>query len=374
MAEGVFWCSIALLAYTFAGYPTAIWVCARIWPRTPQKRVAHPPLTIVISAHNEEHHIARKLDSCFGQDYPPEHIEVVVVSDGSTDRTGDIVRAYDNARLRLIERRDRRGKAACLNDAMSIVSTEFVIFTDARQRLDKNSVIALMANFWDESVGAVSGELVFEATETEGFAGSVDAYWRYEKVIRAAEARVDSIVGVTGALYAIRSALYVPIPQGTILDDVLIPMNVVLQGKRVVFEPDARAFDVPSRDVSTEKKRKARTLAGNYQVLALRPALLNPLRNRIWLQYVSHKVLRLVAPGAMAMVLAANVALVGDTLYATALSAQVVLYATALFGLLVPSMLRHRLVRLPATFCVFNWYAVLGLVQYLRNRHGHLWK
>ncbi len=374
MAEGAFWFSVALLAYTFAGYPAAIWVFARIWPRAPRKRFAQPPVTIVISAHNEEHHIARKLDSCFGQDYPPEQIEVVVVSDGSTDKTADVVRSYDNKKLRLVERSDRRGKAACLNDAMGIVSTEFVVFTDARQRLDKKSVTALMANFADESVGAVSGELVFEATEAESFASSVDAYWRYEKVIRAAEARVDSIVGVTGALYAIRSSLYLPIPQGTILDDVLIPMNVVLQGKRVVFEPEARAFDVPSRDVSTEKKRKARTLAGNYQVLALRPALLNPLRNRIWLQYVSHKVLRLVAPGAMAVAFAANVVLLNDPLYAATLSAQLVLYATALFGLLVPSLLRHRLVRLPATFCVFNWYAVLGLVQYLRNRHSHLWK
>jgi len=374
VAEVAFWCAILLLAYTFVGYPAAIWAGARLLPRPLRKQPIRPPVTIVISAHNEERHIAQKLDSCFTQDYPPEHIEVVVVSDGSTDRTVDLVRAYDNERLRLVERKERRGKAACLNDAVDAVSTDFVVFTDARQRLARNSVEALMANFADESVGAVSGELVFEGTEAESFGSSVDAYWRYEKAIRGAEARVDSVVGVTGALYALRRSLYLPIPEGTILDDVLIPMNVVMQGKRVVFEPQARAFDIPSRDVSTEKRRKARTLAGNYQVLALRPALLSPFRNRLWLQYVSHKVLRLIAPGAMAIAFSTNAVLLDRTPYMAAFTAQVVLYGVALLGLLVPSMLRHRLVRLPATFCVFNWYAVLGLMQYLRNRHSHLWK
>lgn len=374
MAEVAFWCAILLLAYTFVGYPAAIWARARLRSKPLRKQPIRPPVTIVISAHNEERHIAQKLDSCFTQDYPPEHIEVVVVSDGSTDRTVDLVRGYDNNRLRLMERKERRGKAACLNDAVDAVSTDFIVFTDARQRLARNSVEALMENFADESVGAVSGELVFEGTEAETFASSVDAYWRYEKTIRAAEARVDSIVGVTGALYALRRSLYLKIPEGTILDDVLIPMNVVMQGKRVVFEPQARAFDIPSRDVSTEKRRKARTLAGNYQVLALRPALLNPFRNRLWLQYVSHKVLRLIAPVAMAVAFATNAVLFDKTPYMAAFTAQVVLYGVALLGLLVPSMLRHRLVRLPATFCAFNWYAVLGLMQYLRNRHSHLWK
>jgi len=374
VSEGVFWSSIALLAYTFVGYPAAIWAYARLRPRALQKRSQFPAVTIVISAHNEEQHIARKLDSCFAQDYPADCIEVLIVSDGSTDKTVDIVRAYGNSKIQLLERKERRGKAACLNDALSVVGTEYVVFTDARQRLARSSVSALMASFSDEAVGAVSGELVFEGTETDSFASGVDAYWRYEKLIRAAEAHVDSMVGVTGALYAIRRTVYSPIPPGTILDDVLIPMNVVLQGKRVVFEPGARAFDIPSRDVSTEKRRKARTLAGNYQILALRPTLLNPLRNRLWLQYVSHKVLRLVAPGAMVTALAANVALAEESFYAALLSAQLVLYAVAFTGLLAPSLLRHRLVRFPATFCAFNWYAVLGLVQYLRNRHGHLWK
>lgn len=374
MIEVSFWLALLFLVYTFVGYPTVIWMFSRLRPSA----VAHgdftPPVSIVIVAYNEEQGIGRKIESCLAQVYPVRNIEIIVASDGSSDQTASKVRQYENRGVRLLAFAERRGKAACLNDAVQSCRTSHIIFSDARQRLDTNAVAALMRNFADSSVGAVSGELVFENTMNGEFSRGVDAYWRYEKFLRQTESRVDSVVGATGALYAIRRVCFRTIPAGTILDDVLIPMNIVLQGMRVVFEPTAKVFDVPSPDAASEERRKRRTLAGNYQVIALQPALLNPFKNRLWLQYVSHKVARLLAPFAMLMVFTMNVLLAGSSrLYAVLLAVQLLLYGVAFLGILRPAYLKYAVIRIPATFCTFNWYAVLGLVEFVRNRNIHLW-
>jgi cellulose synthase/poly-beta-1,6-N-acetylglucosamine synthase-like glycosyltransferase len=372
--EGSFWLAVLFLVYTYVGYPSVVWVFSRLRPSAVARGDFTPRVSIVVVAYNEERGIGRKIESCLAQTYPADNIEIIVASDGSCDQTASKVRQYEKRGVRLLAFAERRGKAACINDAVQACRTDYIIFSDARQRLDTNAVAALMRNFADLSVGAVSGELVFEDMTNDEFAKGVDAYWKYEKFLRQAEGRVDSVVGATGALYAIRRAYFRPIPAGTILDDVLIPMNIVLQGKRVVFEPTAKVFDVPSSDAAREERRKRRTLAGNYQVVALRPALLNPFKNRLWLQYVSHKIARLLAPFAMLTALTMNVLLAGSArLYAVFLAVQLVLYGAAFLGISRPAYLKLAIVRIPTTFCTFNWYAVLGFVEFVRNRNTHLW-
>lgn len=202
----------------------------------------------------------------------------------------------------------------------------------------------------------------------------MDVYWRYEKWIRTNEARASSSVGVTGAIYALRRECYQPIPEETVLDDVLIPMNVVMAGKRIVYDPYAVAYDIPSASRSREQRRKVRTIAGNYQLAVLKPALLNPLRNPIWLQYVSHKLLRLVVPLFLAGALASNFALATESAgYRMLLVLQLSLYIVALFGIFLPAAQRLGLIRIPTTFLLLNWFAVLGLLSFARHRRSQPW-
>ncbi len=377
MIEAIFWGALLLLFYTYAGYPAVIWAIAHLYPRRIHRAEFTPPVTIVIIAYNEEARIAQKLKNCLALDYPADCLNVLVASDGSTDDTSECVREFSARGVQLLDFPERRGKAACLNDALQACRTEYIVLTDVRQRVAPDAVRALLRNFSDEAVGAVSGEMVFENSRGSGFEKGVDAYWRYEKFIRHWEGVVDSVVGVTGALYALKKSCFRPIPDGTILDDVLIPMNVVLQGKRVVFEPLALVYDVPEVEAALESRRKKRTLAGNYQLLTLRPAILNPLRNRIWFQLVSHKLARLTAPLAMVAALVTNLVLAtSSSFYAVLFAIQFLLYALALAGVGRPQYQQFVVVRIPATFFTFNWYAVLGFIEFLRNRRGdgHLWQ
>jgi len=371
----LFWALLALLFYTFFGYPLLLKAWARWRPRPTRRAPIEPRVAVVIVAYNEEARILRKIATCRAQDYPAALMHIVVVSDGSTDRTNALVSELGDPGVTLVARPQRRGKAACLVDGVRACAEPFIVFTDARQALHPQAVRRLLSNFADDAVGVVSGELVFHTEGQSGFGQGVDAYWAYEKFIRKQEAAVASVVGATGALYAIRRELFTEIPPETILDDVLIPMNVVLQGKRVLFEGGAVAYDQPSSEVAQERVRKIRTLAGNFQLLALRPALLHPLRNPIFVQFVSHKVLRLLAPLAMALLLGLNLLLArGSSFFSLCLTGQGLLYGLALLGAWWPAARRWRAVRLPTTFVLLNWFVVLGLLEYLSNKQAHLWK
>jgi cellulose synthase/poly-beta-1,6-N-acetylglucosamine synthase-like glycosyltransferase len=375
MIESLFWICLLLLGYTYAGYPLLIALWARMAPRVVRAAPIGPHVAIIVVGHNEAARVRAKLETCVAQDYPADRLRVLFVSDGSTDGTDDAVRAFADPRVELLALADRRGKAACLNDAVASCDDEILVFTDARQPLNRQAVRCLVENFADPDVGAVSGELVFVDDDMSAFAEGVDAYWRYEKVIRRAEAAVHSVPGVTGALYALRRECFVPIAAGTILDDVAIPMRAAMQGRRIVFDGRAIAYDRASREAAQERARKVRTLAGNFQLLTLMPQLLLPWRNPIVLQFVSHKVLRLVAPWAMAILLACSAALAADsTFYAAALALQLLGYSMPLVGALVPRLRSQRIICAGTAFFVLNWFAVLGLIEFIGNRNAHLWR
>lgn len=375
MLREIFALSVAGIAFTYAGYPLLLEWVARRRERPVRRAPSHAPVTVVIVAHNEADRIGAKLENCLAQDYPGV-LRIVVASDGSTDATNAIVRRHADRNVYLFAFPERRGKAACLNDVLKACLDGFVVFCDVRQRLEPQAISALLANFADPEVGAVSGELAFEAGSVDGFGEGIDAYWRYEKWIRRNEARIDSVVGVSGALYAMRRELWQPIPAKTILDDVLVPMNVVLQGRRVVFEPDAIAWDRPSTQAAQERRRKVRTLAGNFQLPALRPALLSPWRNRLFVQFFCHKLLRLCVPLLMFFALLSNLLLARhhERLWVLLLLAQIAAYALALYGMRSNALRRWRPVRLLASFFQLNLFVVQGFVEFLTNRDAHRWR
>jgi biofilm PGA synthesis N-glycosyltransferase PgaC len=331
MMEVIFWLSAASIFYVYLGYPALLAFWRRFRMRPVKKGKYEPSVSIVIAAHNELHNIERKLRNCFELDYPKTKLQIIVSLDGPADGSEFVVWKYAGRGVEMVHSKKHMGKAAALNRALRRASGDIVVFADARQKFSRNAVRELAANFADDEVGAVSGELVLvDAPDVEA-ATDVGLYWRYEKAIRSMESDVHSVAGATGAIYAIRRELYDDLPDGTILDDVLTPMRIVLKGKRTVFEPKAKAYDEVACCPEMEYRRKVRTLYGNYQLLGLLPAVVLPWRNPIFLQFVSHKVGRLFAPWALASAFLTS-ALLMRGIYTAAFALQTAWYLFALGG------------------------------------------
>jgi cellulose synthase/poly-beta-1,6-N-acetylglucosamine synthase-like glycosyltransferase len=328
-------------------------------------------VTVVMATHNEESRIAARIRNLLAADYEADKLSIIVVDDASSDRTVDVVRGLGEARVRVIENRRQSGKAACLNQGMAIVQTDFVVFADARQTFAPHAIKRLLTHFSDPVVGAVSGALVLQHTEG-GVGEGVGIYWRMERRLRLDESCWSSCIGCTGAIYGLRSALFRPIPNDTILDDVVIPMQVVLQGQRVLYEENAIALDPQPVMAGTEVRRKRRTQAGNFQMLFRYPEWLLPWRNRIWWQLFSHKYLRIFAPLFMLLMLLAHISLEGD-FYRVLLVAHLLFYVLAIMGLLLPS-LKNRVVSIPSGFLFLNLASIQGLWAYLGNSYHQGWK
>ncbi|MBZ0166596.1 MAG: glycosyltransferase family 2 protein, partial [Candidatus Omnitrophica bacterium] len=237
-----FWCSLFLVVYCYALYPLALAVVASLSDRRVAKKECLPGVSVVISVWNEEDVIEAKLRNFLALDYPADKFEILIGSDGSTDRTNEIVKSIGDERVTLIENTERRGKMATLNTLVARARNEVVVFTDARQVFERNAIKELVANFHDPHVGCVSGELMFSQKEGATARG-INLYWNYEKFMRDRESRIHSMLGATGAIYAIRRELYPTVPEDIVLDDVYVPLKIVAEGYRAIFDGSARAYD-----------------------------------------------------------------------------------------------------------------------------------
>lgn len=371
----LFWTAFLLLAYAYAGYPIVTWARAVLRPRPSCRADVEPTVTVIVVAHNEEDRIGPRIENLLALDYPRSKLNILIASDGSADETVARARLYADAGVRVRAFAEWRGKAAVLNDVVPSARGAIVVLADARQRFEAGAVRALMADFADPSVGAVSGELMLTPSRGGAAVGEgTCVYWRYEKFIRRNESRASSTVGTTGAIYAIRRGLFEPIPNDTILDDVAIPLRIVRRNYRVLFEPGARAYDCASASTSDEFARKVRTIAGTFQLFARERWLFNPFANALWFETISHKALRLGAPLLLALVLAANVALVDVPVYRWLLAGQILFYLAALGGRASEhARLRLSLLTVPYTFCLLNWAAVVGFVRYVTGDQRPTW-
>ncbi|EGB14397.1 glycosyl transferase family 2 [Pseudodesulfovibrio mercurii] len=306
--------SLLLLAYTIAGYPLLQTAVARFRPRPVD--AADPtdtdaPVSVVICARDEGPRIQTRIANLLAMDYPAERLEVIVVSDGSVDGTDEAVLGYGDPRVRLIRQDRPMGKAAALNAGVAAASHDLLLMGDARQTFAPDVARLLLSHFHDPTVGAVSGRLEIRPEHGSGAASGVGAsYWSLEVRLRAAESAGGSVIGVTGAIYALRKVCFAPLPEGTVLDDVLIPMRAALKGYRVLYDTRAVAVDAKPVSDAGESARKVRTLYGNLQLLRLAPELFLPWKNPLWFRFVSHKILRLFLPlffgGALIFSLAAG--------------------------------------------------------------------
>jgi cellulose synthase/poly-beta-1,6-N-acetylglucosamine synthase-like glycosyltransferase len=367
MRQIVFWAALLLLGYAFVGYQVVIILLARLRPRrTVPSGLAPGKIAALVVAYNEEARIRARIENLRATTLP---VEVMVCSDGSTDGTAAQAR---NTGARVLEFPLRRGKAACLSAALGTLDADIVVLGDARQDFTPETIPRLVGHFADPAIGAVSGLLRIGDAATSAGAG-VNIYWKMETAIRQAESDFDSCIGCTGAVYAVRRGLAPVIAPDTILDDVVIPMEIALSGHRVVYDSSALAFDPQPLDPRSETRRKARTLAGNFQMLVRHPGWLNPFRNRLAWQLISHKYLRLAGPFLLLVALAANASLAAIPFYRLCLALQGTLYLLAVAGLAIP-FLRGRLFSIPAGFLFLNLMTLRGFFRFLVGKTGGAWE
>jgi cellulose synthase/poly-beta-1,6-N-acetylglucosamine synthase-like glycosyltransferase len=366
--EALFFISVGFILYTYFGYPLIIHVWAKFFPKRLEKRYRALPLSVVLAVKDEEINVKTRIENLLSQEYPEDLVEIVVVSDGSTDRTAELARAFNDERVKVVESPMQVGKSGALNIGVEQASHDIIVFADARQRFGDNVFAELVSMFYDDKIGAVSGELVIERGVNSEVHEGAGLYWRYEKHIRCSESDAASAVGATGSIYAIRKALYKPLAEHTLLDDFLIPMRIVLQGYRVIFIRSAKAYDLSSSTAAQEFNRKVRTLAGNFQAAALEKQLLVPWRNKIFFQFVSHKLTRLLVPYFCVLALLASGLLAGG-FFNFAFIAQVIFYAAGFLTLTPLGKTKiGAAVRVSWTFMVLNAAAVMGLVVFLTGR------
>jgi poly-beta-1,6-N-acetyl-D-glucosamine synthase len=365
--------ALLVLGYTYLGYPLVMALRSR--GREAIRGEAQewePMVSVLMSVHDAADRLKLKLENLLALDWPADRIEFLIYSDGSTDATDAIVLKYAarDSRIRFVRGVERRGKPTALNRLRKLASGSVLLLTDVRPLIDPAAVRLLVRPLSDPDVGCVSGNLILDGATGAG------AYWRYEKLIRSSEGRTGGLVGVTGAVYAIRRQDFPELPVDLILDDMWVPLTVALRtGRRSIFSEHARAYDEAFED-DREFDRKVRTLAGNYQLVRKLPALLNPLANPLWFEMVSHKLLRLVCPWALMVLLVASGAAAlspGSSgpqriVLGSLVAGQLVFYALAALG-----PLGGRVARLARTFVVLNAAAVVGLWRFARGTQKVTW-
>ena len=376
MAAVVAWIALAVLAYTYVGYPILVALLARLWPlRTRVDDAWTPVVTACIPVYNAAKYLPAKLDSLLALDWPRDKLEILVYSDGATDGSDAI--AEDYARrfpgvVRFLRAGARAGKPTAVNRMRTEARGEVLLMTDVRQPLTPSALRAMVSLLADERVACVSGNLTLPSTAGAG------VYWKYENWIRRSEARFRSMLGVTGPIYVIRKSDLPELPLDVILDDMWIPMRLRLQRRRLLWAEDAVAWD-DAFDDEREFGRKVRTLAGNYQLFARMPQLLVPIANPSWLEVISHKVLRLVGPWALVVCLVASAAAAQPLstvayepspvwLMRALAIGQILVYALAALGARA-----GRQGTVYRTFVVLNVAAVVGLWRWVRGKQKVTW-
>lgn len=369
----LFWACVGLIAYTYVIYPLLIWVLSRVRHNEWRRETIQPSLTVIMAVHNGGERLAGKLEDLARLDYP-NISEIIVVSDGSTDSTASVLERLSHPKMKPIVLEQWGGKATALNHGIAASTGEIILFVDFRPSIPAGSIQHLVSNFADPRVGCVAGELLLDSAGQDAGAAAVGGlYWRYEQWIRDCEARFDSPLGVYGGYYAIRRELAVKFPDGTILDDMYMPLSIIRQRYRSVLDRDAKVFDAWPKTASDEFRRKVRTLAGNYQLIQLAPWLLGP-KNRVAFQLWSHKWFRLLVPYLLVIILALSVDFARiERGFAVFTALQIVFYLAAWIGSRLPSGLLRKVGGTAHAFCMLNLAAAVALHRFLFTR-GPLWQ
>jgi poly-beta-1,6-N-acetyl-D-glucosamine synthase len=353
----------AIMFYILVGYPILLAVRrSRAAPPVAKDLRYQTTVSTIVCVYNGAGFIGAKLESLLALDYPPGLLEIIVVSDGSEDETDSIVRTFSSRGVQLLTV-PHGGKAAALNYGLGHASGEILFFTDVRQPLDPLALRHLVANFADPTVGAVTGELLLLVGEHPGEQADMGLYWRYEVWSRKRHSDIYSIFSSTGCIWALRRNLAEPIPHDTLIDDAVLTLGVFFQGYRVIFDPEAIAYDYPAV-VGTEFRRRLRTLAGLWQVHTRLPKLFSG-SNRMRFHFLSHKFARLVLPWAILLVFGATLALPASGFRTSLLNGELCMLALALLDPLMGRRFPLKQVSSAArTFLVMNAASLASIVVF----------
>ena len=376
MFEGVFFVTAGLLVYHYVLYPALVIAGARLVRRQSVRPPAEwPYVSFIIAAYNEERVIAAKVRNTLALDYPKELIEIIVVSDGSNDATEAIVRSFGPQGVVSLHEPQRRGKTAALNRAVKRAKGDIVVFSDANNDFAADAIRKLVRHFSAPSVGGVCGAKRIKPDLSRQSSVGDGLYWRYESTVKLAESRLGTITNADGEIFAVRRNLYRAVPEHIINDDAQITLDLVKQGYRVRYEPEAHSYEFASIHIRDDFYVKVRMVAGGFQTLAENAAALFPLRSWFAWAFFSHKTLRWLAPLFLIMVFAASAVLSAEPLYRAALAAQLAFYSLALAGYWrVGRGTLPIAISVPFYFTTMNLAALWGLLRFLRRSQSVQWR
>ena len=371
----IFWICAAALAYVYVGYPLLVYLVSILFPKALAKGEIEPRVTVLITAYNEEAAIREKIENTLQIDYPTDKLEIVVASDGSTDRTDEIVKEMAGRGVKLFRQEGRVGKTATQNNAVAAAKGEIVLFSDATTMYSPDVFRTLLPAFADEMVGCVAGRLVYVDEEDTNVGKGAQSYWNYETFIKIAESRACSLIGASGCLYAVRRSAYQPMyPEAC--SDFLICTNIYRQGLRSVFAPDAVCFENTNRRAADEWKMRVRVISQTFTDLWRNRDMLNPIKSGFFaIELISHKVLRYAVPFILLTLFISSVFLSASyTFYAAALMIQVLFYVLAAAGWVMErSGKRVGLLAMPLYFVLANLASAAAFYQFLRGETYTRW-
>lgn len=371
----IFWLTVFLIFYTYIGYSLLILLLSLVVNRTVKKKEIYPKVTFLITAYNEELSIASKLENTLSLDYPKNKLEVMVASDGSTDRTDDIVRGFADRGVVLKRVEGRVGKTATQNEAVKEANGDIIIFSDATTKYSRDAIKKIVRNYADEAVGAVSGR--YEYVNPTGAPVGIGTilFWKYENFIKSIQTRIRTITGCCGCIYSLRKEAYVPLPPD-IISDLVEPLKIIERGYRVVFEPEAIAYEETTEKPSEEFKMRIRIITRAMRGILYVKSLLNPLKYPfVAFQLISHKVLRWLIPFFLIGLFISNYFLLGHWFYNMTFVMQISFYTIAFMGMIADRLgKRLKMFAIPMYFCVVNTASLIAFFKILAGQRAVTWE
>ncbi len=376
----LFAASVFLILYAYAGYLAVIIVLSVFFSKPVKKSNIEPVVSIIITAYNEEKHIAEKLLNSFALDYPHEKFEIIVASDGSTDRTDEIVGGYAEnefgVKVVLHRVEGRLGKTATQNSAVNIASGEIIVFSDAASMYNRDAIKELARNYADISVGAVSGIYHYNNPSGSQVGFATILFWKLENFIKSRQTRIHTVTGCCGCIYSVRKSLYTNLP-ANIISDLVEPLTILQKGYRIVFEPKALAFENTTEKPREEFRMRVRVIVRGMNGLLYMKTLLNPFKYPfISFQLISHKVLRWFVPVFCVTAFISNSFLAtGNIYYQGVLLTQCGFYFLAIVGFLMEKHnIKNKVFSLPMYFTVINAAALISMMKVLKKENIVVWQ
>lgn len=363
------------LFYVYIGYPACLVFLSMFKSKEEKESYYKPTVTLVITARNEERIIKDKIQNCLELNYPKNLLDIIIVSDESTDHTNDYVKTFEDKRIVLLELDKRHGKTAAQNESIQYAKGDILVFSDANAMYDPESIQYLAKHFEDPKVGCVSGELCYSNPKGSSVGEEENLYWQYEKFIKKQEDKVATILGANGSIYAVRKSCYVPL-EYDIISDFIEPLEIASNGYTVVYESDAKSYEEACSEFEEELSRKRRIVARSIRSLIRHRHLLNPFRSPVLaFELISHKVLRWLSPLFSSLILTLNIGLLDHPFYLSLFGLQIIFYLWAFAGHLVRNQ-----VKLPGWFmapyyiCLLGVSSLLGIWDVIRGRKTIFWE